>query len=174
MTGLRGPRLWHVGMIALALFTLPACQRETGDEPLQLTGKIFVFNYRLAYATYMVTLDKKEPVPEGSIVVASFENPAGGEPLTMERKVFAKQTKIVLESPDITCVRKERPYAVTVELKGPDGDLLQTVKTTVTSNLDQDVLPAKPLVIGPAYEKNPEVFKDGKAPAHFETASCTS
>jgi hypothetical protein len=27
-------------------------------------------------------------------------------------------------------------------------------------------------VIGPAYEKNPAVFKDGKAPAHFETATC--
>lgn len=174
MTGLCRSALWRAGTIALGLLILPACQRETGNEPLQVTGKIFVFNYRLAYATYMVTLDKKEPVPEGSIVVASFENPAGGELLTMERKVFAKQRKIVLESPDVTCVRKEKPYAVTVELKGPDGDLLQTVRTTVTSTLDQDVLPAKPLVIGPAYEKNPEVFKDGKAPAHFETASCTS
>nr|WP_075290354.1 hypothetical protein [Pararhizobium arenae] len=160
--------------ILLALLALPACQRETGNEPLQLTGKIFVFNYRLAYATYMVTLDKKEPVPEGSIVVASFENPAGGEPLTMERKVFAKQTKIVLESPDVTCVRKEKPYSVTIELKRPDGDLLQTIKTTVTSKLDQDVLPAKPLVIGPAYDKNPEMFKDGKTLVRIKPPSCNS
>ncbi|KQV43378.1 MULTISPECIES: hypothetical protein [unclassified Rhizobium] len=158
----------------LGLLALSACQRETSDEPLQLSGKIFVFNYRLAYATYMVTLNKKEPVPEGSVVVATFENPAGGEPLLLERKVFTKQEKIVLESPDVTCVRKQKPYAVTIELKGPDGDLLQTVKTTVTSTLDQDVLPAKPLVIGPAYDKNPEVFKDGKAPAHFETAKCNA
>ncbi|WP_307233296.1 hypothetical protein [Pararhizobium capsulatum] len=162
------------GIAAIACVGLSGCQRETGDEPLQLTGKIFVFNYRLAYATYMLTFEKKEALPEGSFVVASFENPAGGAPLTLERKVFAKQTKIVLESPDITCVHKEKPYAVTVELRGPDGDILQTLKTTVTSNLDQNVLPAKPLVIGPAYEKNPEVFRDGKVPAHFETASCAS
>lgn len=174
MTSLLKPRMWQAGMIAIGFLVLPACQRETGNEPLQLTGKIFVFNYRLAYATYMITLDKKEPVPEGSIVVARFENPAGGEPLTMERKVFDQQTKIVLESPDVTCVRKERPYAVTIELRSSDGAVLQTVETTVTSKLDQDVLPAKPLVIGPAYEKNPEVFKDGKTLVRITPPACNS
>lgn len=79
---------------------------------------------------------------------------------------------MVLESPDITCVKKQRPYAVTIEVKGPDGTSLQRLETTVVSDIDQDVMPAKPLVEGPAYDKNPEVFKDGKAPARFETATC--
>ncbi len=164
-------------MIAL-LATLTAaalisgCQRETGPDPLKLTGKMFVFNYRLAYATYMITLSKLEPVPEGSTVVATFENPAGGEPLTLTRKLFAKLEKVVLESPDITCVKKERPYAVTIEVKGPAGEALQTLETTVTSDIDQDMMPAKALVEGPAYDKNPAVFRDGKAPEHFETAKC--
>jgi hypothetical protein len=153
---------------------LAGCQRETGADPLELTGKMFIFNYRLAYATYMITLTKTEPVPEGSTVVATFENPARGAPLTLDRKLFSKLDKVVLESPDVTCVRKNRPYAVTIEVKGPDGAILQTLKTTVTSNLDQDVLPAKALVVGPGYDKNPEVFKDGKTPDHFETASCPS
>ena len=162
------------GILAALAVTLATtgCQRETGPDPLKLTGKMFVFNYRLAYATYMVTLSKTEPVPDGSIVVARFENPAGGDALTLERKLFPKLEKVVLESPDVTCVKKDRPYAVTIEVKGPEGQSLQKLETTVTSDVDQDIMPAKALVEGPAYDKNPEVFRDGKAPEHFETAKC--
>ncbi|WP_457662693.1 hypothetical protein [Sinorhizobium medicae] len=156
----------------LAAAAIAGCQRDSGPDPLKLTGKMFVFNYRLAYATYMITLNRTEPVPDGSTVVATFKNPAGGNPLTLERKLFAKLDKVVLESPDITCVKKQRPYAVTIEVKGPDGASLQKLETTVTSDIDQDVMPAKALVEGPAYDKNPEVFKNGKAPVRFETAAC--
>ena len=157
--------------LPLALL-LAACQRETGPDPLKLTGKMFVFNYRLAYATYLVTLEQTEPLPEGAMVKAAFENPAGGAALTLERRIFPRLPRVVLESPDVTCVKKNRPYRVTIVLVGPDGDTLQTLETQVTSDLDQSILPAKALVVGPAYDKNPEVFKDGKAPAHFETAKC--
>ncbi|WP_428428152.1 hypothetical protein [Pararhizobium sp.] len=155
-----------------ALTVLSACQRETGPDPLQLTGKMFVFNYRLAFATYMITLTKTEQVPDGSTVVATFEDPSGGPPLTLDRRLFPKLEKVVLESPDVTCVKKLKPYAVTIEVKGPDGTILQTLKTSVISNLDQDIMPAEALVVGPAYDKNPDVFKNGKAPAHFQTAKC--
>lgn len=158
-------------LLPLAL-ALAACQRETGGDPLKLTGKMFVFNYRLAYATYMVTLDRTEPVPEGSVVRAEFENPAGGAPLTLERKLFANLTRVALESPDISCVKKGVPYKVAIRVVGPDGAVLQSLETRVTSNVDQSILPAKALVVGPGYDKNPEVFKDGKAPAHFEMATC--
>ncbi|WP_426231822.1 hypothetical protein [Pararhizobium sp. DWP3-4] len=151
---------------------LPACQRETGPDPLQLTGKMFIFNYRLAYATYMITLTKTEQVADGSTVVATFEDPSGGPPLTLDRKLFPTLDKIVLESPDVTCVKRQKPYAVTIEVKGPDGTILQTLKTSVISNLDQDIMPAEALVVGPAYDKNPDVFKNGKAPEHFRTAKC--
>jgi hypothetical protein len=165
-------RLILAAALLATLTVLSACQRETGPDPLQLTGKMFIFNYRLAYATYMITLVKTEPVADGSIVVATFENPAGGPPLTLERTLFPKLGKIVLESPDVTCVKKQKPYAVTIEVKGPDGTILQTLKTSVMSNLDQDIMPAEALVVGPAYDKNPDVFKNGKAPEHFATAKC--
>ncbi|OCP16511.1 MULTISPECIES: hypothetical protein [unclassified Ensifer] len=158
----------------MAAMLMAGCQRETGPDPLKLTGKMFVFNYRLAYAAYIITLSKLEPVPEGSIVIATFENPAGGEPLTLTRKLFPKLDRVVLESPDLTCVKKERPYAVTIEVKGPAGETLQTLETTVTSDIDQDILPAKPLVEGPAYHKNPEVFWGDKAPERFKTARCAT
>ncbi|WP_276118660.1 hypothetical protein [Pararhizobium qamdonense] len=159
------------GLLAV-ITSLSACQRETGPDPLELTGKMFVFNYRLAYATYMITLTKTQPVPDGSTVAATFEDPSGGPPLTLDRKLFPKLDKVVLESPDVTCVKKQKPYAVTIDVKGPDGTILQTLKTSVISNLDQDIMPAEALVVGPAYDKNPDVFKAGKAPEHFETAKC--
>ena len=161
-------------IILLLAPLLAACQRETGPDPLKLSGKMFVFNYRLAYATYMVTLEQTEPLPEGSIVKAEFENPAGGAALTLERKIFPNLARVVLESPDVTCVKKNQPYKVVISLLGPDGDTLQVLETQVTSNLDQSILPEKALVVGPAYDKNPEVFKDGKAPVHFETAKCAA
>ena len=163
-----------IGLLATLAIALAAvgCQRETGPDPLKLTGKMFVFNYRLAYATYMITLAKIEPVPDGSVVVARFENPAGGDALVLERKLFPKLEKVVLESPDLTCVKKDRPYAVSIEVRGPEGQSLQKLETSVVSDIDQDIMPAKALVEGPAYDKNPEVFRGGKAPEHFETASC--
>ena len=159
-------------LILPLLLASAACQRETGPDPLQLTGKMFIFNYRLAYATYMVTLTKTEPVPEGSTITAEFENPAGGAPILLTRKLFQKLDKVVLESPDVTCVRRAKSYKVAIRVEGPDGALLQSLETSVISNLDQDVMPAKALVVGPAYDKNPEVFRDGEAPARFETAKC--
>ena len=165
-------RLTLAATLLAVMAVLPACQRETGPDPLQLTGKMFIFNYRLAYATYMITLTKTQPVPDGSTVVATFENPSGGPPLTLDRTLFQKLDKIVLESPDVTCVKKQKPYSVTIEVKGPDGAILQTLKTSVISNLDQDIMPAQALVVGPAYDKNPDVFRNGKAPEHFHTAKC--
>ncbi|MCF3641517.1 hypothetical protein LXM94_16210 [Rhizobium sp. TRM95111] len=167
-----GPLRALAGLAVAIPLALAACQRETGPDPLHLTGKMFIFNYRLAYATYMVTLTKSEPVPEGSVVTAEFENPAGGAPLRLERKLFAKLDKVVLESPDITCVKKGRPYRVAIRVVGPGGEEIQAIDTEVRSDLDQDVMPAKALVVGPAYDKNPEVFKDGKTPTVFETAKC--
>ena len=159
-------------LLPLAL-ALAACQRETGGDPLKLTGKMFVFNYRLAYATYLVTLEQMAPLPDGTVVKAEFENPAGGAALTLERRIFPNLPKVVLESPDVTCVKKARPYKVTIAVVGPDGGTLQSIETQVTSSADQSILPAKALVVGPGYDKNPEVFKDGKAPAHFEMATCS-
>ena len=166
-------RATPLAAVLLATITgLSACQRETGPDPLELTGKMFVFNYRLAYATYIITLTKTQPVADGSTVTATFEDPSGGPPLTLDRKLFPKLEKVVLESPDVTCVKKQKPYAVTIEVKGPDGAVLQTLKTSVISNLDQDIMPAEALVVGPAYDKNPDVFRNGRAPEHFPTAVC--
>jgi hypothetical protein len=144
-------------MLAAAAF-LAGCQRES-DTLVEVSGHIFVFNYRVAIATYLVTLNKKAPIPDGAVAIAEFENPAGGDPLVTNEKIFPAWDKITLQSPPVHCVREGRPYAVSIRLVDASGKLLQSLKTTVTSDTDQSLMPAKPLVVGPLYTKNPEVFK---------------
>lgn len=135
------------------LLLLAACQRPP-EAYYSLSGRIFVFNYRLAYAHYLVTLQRTGPVPEGLRFVARFENPAGGEALTAERKIFPAQDRLVIESPHVECVRKDRPYAVKIDIVDATNKVVQSVETTVVSNLDQSILPKEPLVSGPAYDVN--------------------
>ena len=161
-------RLW-LGVVAL-LALLGGCREIAKDDYLALTGKVFIFNYRVATATYVVTFGIVRPVPEGSMVVAVFDNPNGGEPFRVEQKVWPKTGKVALESPPLTCVMKGRPYAFTVSLFGPDETVLQTISSTLTSTLDQSILPDRPLVVGPVYTPNPELagHPDGKLPGHYK------
>ncbi|WP_420028793.1 hypothetical protein [Metarhizobium album] len=164
--------LRYAGLAALAL--LAACQRDSGDGPTEISGKLFVFNYRVATATYMITLQRKAPLPENGVVEAEYENPQGGAPLTTRSKIFPFWEKIVLESPPLHCVVKDRRYAVKIRILDSDSKLLQSLETTVVSNLDQSILPAKPLVIGPIYTRNPDVYKaDGTVDYSPETGCPT-
>jgi hypothetical protein len=139
--------------VLLLAAILSGCQCEQ-EGPFELQGHIFVFNYRMAYASYMLTLRRTAKIPDGMRFVAQFQNPAGGAPVTVERDIFPAQEKLSIESPHVRCVRKDRPYSASVEIFDRDNRLVQKVETTVTSTLDDTVLPEHPLVSGPAYEPN--------------------
>ncbi|MFB9951169.1 hypothetical protein ACFFP0_20170 [Rhizobium puerariae] len=158
---------------SLAALLLAACQREA-DEPLaELSGRVFIFNYRVAAANYVVTLRKTAPFPEGSYAEAEFENPQGGAPLTARQTLFPAMEKIVLESPDLKCVKKDKPYSVKIRLVGDDDKPLQTIETSVTSNMDQtEMMPSKPLVVGPVYTPNPEVFHADGSVDYAKQGNC--
>jgi hypothetical protein len=141
----------------LAMLFSSGCREQKPGEYAVLTGKVFIFNYRIAEASYVVTLAKAQPFADGSMVIASFENPAGGAPIVVRQKIWPQAAKIVLESPAIECVRKDKPYAIVISIVDPAGAQLQKIETTLTSSLDQDVLPDKPLVVGPVYTPNPEL-----------------
>ncbi|MBB3591818.1 hypothetical protein FHX08_002162 [Rhizobium sp. BK529] len=156
---------------AAAGLLLSACQRQA-ESMLEVTGHLFVFNYRNASATYLLTMKKTAPIPDGSTIVVEFENPQGGAPLVLNQKVFPIDDKISVQSENLHCVVKDRPYAVTVKLVDKDGKLLQELKTQFKSDLDQTVLPSKPLVVGAGYEKNPEVFKPDGTTDFSNTDKC--
>ncbi|OAE38462.1 hypothetical protein AT6N2_C1219 [Agrobacterium tumefaciens] len=143
----------------VALLSLTGCQRDEPREVAKLSGRMFVFNYRVAVATYLVTLQRIAPIRDGSTVEAAFENPRGGPDLIINDKIFPTDDRITVQSPPVECVKQDRPYKVSIRIKAPEGDILQTIQTTIRSDTDQSVLPAKPLVVGPLYTPNPEVFK---------------
>jgi hypothetical protein len=147
-----------VTLFLAGLLALGAC-RESGEEGeyFETAGKLFVFNYRIATATYLVNLKPLKPVGDGETAVVTFENPAGGAPIVVRQKIWPMLDKTTIESPPLRCVVKDRPYAVTIEIVGPDGTMLQTIKTTMTSSEDQSILPDRPLVVGPAYTPNPDL-----------------
>jgi hypothetical protein len=151
--------------LLFAMLALGAC-RDTGGEGeyFEIAGKLFVFNYRVATATYLVNLKPLQPVGEGETAVATFENPAGGEPIVVRQKIWPKLEKTTIESPPLRCIVKDKPYAVSIDIEGPDGAVMQTMKTTLVSSEDQKLLPDRPLVVGPAYTPNPDLTgrPDGK------------
>ncbi|EJC78704.1 hypothetical protein Rleg4DRAFT_0272 [Rhizobium leguminosarum bv. trifolii WSM2297] len=158
--------------IALATaLVLSACQRQA-ENLVEVTGHLFVFNYRVASATYLLTLKKTGPIPDGSVIIAEFENPEGGDPLVLNQKIYPIDDKIALQSEKLHCVRKDRPYSVSVRLVDKDGKVLQELKTQFRSDLDQTVLPSKPLVVGALYDKNPEVFKPDGSVDFSNTDKC--
>jgi hypothetical protein len=148
-------------LAAAAMMALTGCQRGDETEPLKLKGRLFIFNYRVSKATYNLAFDFQGKIPDGSFVDVTFENPAGGNPLTLTQKIFPFWTDMALESPPLRCVVKGRPYKVQIVLNGPDGKTIQTIDTTVTSSLDETILPKNSLVVGPAYDPNPKIFIKG-------------
>lgn len=147
-------------ILLLALLALVSgCQRDTDEKLAEFSGHIFVFNYRLSKANYVVTLNPLRPLPEGGLAIATYDNPHGGDALVTRQPLYAKMNKIVLESPDVQCVRQGQSYTVKVQLQDAAGKVQQRLETKVLATLDQSILPANPLIIGPAYDMNPQVFK---------------
>jgi hypothetical protein len=143
-----------------------AC-RDTGKQALfEISGRLVVFNYREATLTYVVTLNPLKPIGEGQSIVTTMDNPAGGKPLVFSQKLFVGHTKVTVESPPLECVVKDRPYKVAMEVKGSDGKVLQRIETTMVSAQNEDMLPDRPLVVGPGYDPNPALagHPDGKLP----------
>ena len=150
----------------LTLALAAGCREVPPDAYVELTGKIFVFNYRVATATYVITLGKLRTIPEGALVETRFDNPRGGDPLTLTEKIWPKLEKIAIESPPVFCIVKGRPYGFSIIIRDAAGTQLQKLDGAVTSSLDQTVLPDIPLVVGNAYEPNPDLVghPDGKNP----------
>ena len=165
---------WMLIAAVFAAMILSACQREDVNEPLKLSGKVFIFNYRVAQATYVITLARNGPLPEESFAVTEFENPAGGAPIKTRTKIFPFWQKVALESPPVHCIVKGRPYAISIKVVDKNDTLLQTIDTTLTSTLDQTIMPSKPLVVGPIYTPNPEVFHADGTRDYAQGADCPS
>ena len=139
---------------ALALsVSLAAASCVDTSQYLELAGGGFIFNYRNAEATYGIILVPRKDPPEGAVIEVSFENPAGGDPILLNKPARGGG-RIEFETPGVQGVEKDKPYHVVVLLRAADGTELQRLEKDYKSDLDQSVLPERPLAIGPGYQQN--------------------
>ena len=149
-----------VVMLVLALGLVACDDSETPAEPepyLKIVGGGFIFNYRVADAFYGFIATPLRSLPEGSRLVAQFEDPAGGPPFIEQQDVGAKTLRYSFRSPPLQSIKAGQAYHVELRLiAAEDGALLETLTRSYTSQIGQEINPDKPLTVGPGYHPNPE------------------
>ena len=143
-----------VASLFVAATFLIAC--DTTDKPyLAFAGGGFIFNYRLATADYGFVARVERRLPEGGVIEAQFENPAGGAPIVVKQDVRPGRRHYVFRTPPLEGVRANRDYQVVLRLRDAGGTEIATYRTSFRSSADQSVLPESPPVVGPGYQRAP-------------------
>src|SRR5690606_36323739 len=125
-------------ILLLAGFLLSACGEDTQTPYLEFTGGGFIFNYRIAKAFYGFVAKPRRDIPEGTQIIAEFENPAGGAPIIVTAETKPSQLRYMLRTPGVEGVVKNHPYKVIVTLKAPgDAPPLAVYEKEYISNLNQ-------------------------------------
>ena len=76
----------------------------------------------------------------------------------MRERVSPMTDRYALRSPPIRGVEANRPYHVAVRvLDRTESKELWATTLNFTSQISDEVVPDKPLIIGPGYTKNPQV-----------------
>ncbi|MGI9382910.1 MAG: hypothetical protein ACR2PO_07130 [Methyloligellaceae bacterium] len=159
-------------VLALLAFALAGCDLGKEDGPyLDFAGGGFIFNYRLSLITYGFTARVLRDLPEGSTLEVAFEDPAGGAAIVVREPARPGRDYYKFETPPVKGVRKDVDYKVELRLIGPAGEAGKPVLGRYTrafrSQLDADILPAEPLVVGPFYDRPkkgaPQPAAEGKA-----------
>lgn len=145
------PRLSPALLLLAVLLAGAGCVDRSAY--LELAGGGFLFNYRNAEATWGIVLVPRRDPPPGAVIEVAFENPAGGDPIVLSRPARGGG-RIEFQTPPLSGIQKGRPYRVVVLLRSAAGEELLRIEKDYVSDLDQSVLPERPLAIGPGYQKN--------------------
>ncbi len=152
MADVRSLFLWA----ALAAM-LTSCADGSDKPYLEFAGGGFIYNYRLATADYGFVVRRVKKIPAGTIIEAEFENPSGGPPIILRQTAQLTRLSYKFETPPVTGIKAGGNYQVEVRLINPDSnEVFARYSKTFHAELDQDILPEKPPVVGPGYQPNPE------------------
>ncbi|WP_417412993.1 hypothetical protein [Hoeflea sp.] len=146
--------------VVILLFGIGWLTREDpAQKPyVRVAGGGFIYNYREADVYYGFTAHVLKPVPIWSWLIADFEDPGGGPPLTVETRLHARSVRYGVRSPSLRGVKAGKPYRVSIRLYDRTrSELLWSAEKEFTSQIDDTVVPDKPLTIGPGYFPNPEL-----------------
>ena len=140
----------------LGLF-LSACKEEAPTPFLKIVGGSFLFNYRYSKMSYGFVARQLKPLPEGSVLEASFDLPDTDRKFVITKPVKAGQLQYSFETDALRGVRKNTPYKVRLKLlEANTGKELAMVEQVFKSDVDQATLPTKAPVVGPGYQTNPD------------------
>ncbi|WEX09514.1 hypothetical protein [Chelativorans sp. AA-79] len=149
--------------IALALcavlFVAGWFSREDPSDKayLKIMGGGFMYNYRIADVYYGFTAQVVRPLASGSIIEASFEDPAGGPPHTVSERVSTMTDRYSLRSPSIRGVEAGKAYRVAIRVYDRKRkQLLWEAERSYKSQISDTIVPDAPLTVGPGYHRNPE------------------
>jgi hypothetical protein len=142
---------------ALAAIALAGCDDDADDRPyISFAGGGFIFNYNIAEAFYGFVATPERSIPPGTILEARFEDPAGGDPLVVTQAARDGMIQYTFRTPPVTGVEADRDYIVELRLRTPDGTQIASYTKAFRSDIGQDMLPERPLTIGPGYQPNPD------------------
>lgn len=142
--------------LAFALL-LTACGEDPNAPYLTFAGGGFVFNYRNAEAFYGFVAKPVRTLPEGGVIEAQFEVPGSAEPATITEKVVKGQIQYTFQSPNLTGIQAKHDYKAVMRLLDAQGKEIARYEQNFHTDVDQSTLPNQPLVVGPGYEKNPDL-----------------
>ncbi len=149
----------HVFVICCCLeLVLSACKEEAPTPFLKIVGGSFVFNYRYSKMSYGFVARQLKPLPEGSVLEASFDLPGTYRKFVITKPAKAGQLHYSFETEPLRGVKKDTPYKAQLKLLEADtGKELGLVEQIFKSDVDQATLPTKAPVVGPGYQINPEL-----------------
>lgn len=136
---------------------LSACKEDAPTPFLKIVGGSFVFNYRYSKMSYGFVARQLKPLPEGSILEASFDLPDTDRKFVITKSAKAGQLHYSFETEALRGVRRDTPYKVQLKLlEAKTGKELGLVEQVFKSDVDQSTLPTRAPVVGPGYQTNPE------------------
>lgn len=136
---------------------LSGCKEQTPEPFLKIVGGSFIFNYRYSKMTYGFVARQLRPLPEGSVLEASFDLPDTDRKFVITKPVKAGQLQYSFETEGLRGVQKNTPYKVQLKLlEANTGIELAMVEQVFKSDVDQNVLPTKAPVVGIGYQTAPD------------------
>lgn len=136
---------------------LTACEEQVPQPYLKIVGGGFIFNYRYSKMTYGFVARQLRPLPEGSVLEASFDLPMTERKFVITKPVKVGQLQYSFETEALRGVQKNTPYKVQLKLlEANTGKELALVEQVFKSDVDQDILPTKAPVVGIGYQTAPE------------------
>ena len=146
-----------IAALALAGLLVSACDDQSSKPYLKIAGGGFMFNYRYSVMNYGFVVKPLRPLPDGSILEASFDIPDSPKRFVLTLPAVAGKMQYAFETEALHDVKKDVPYKATLRLlEAGTGKELAVMEKDFRSDVEQSTLPTKAPVAGIGYFPAPQ------------------